>query len=446
MKMKQMSAGVILAWFAAFGPLVSGYGPAVAEAQTPAPNPPLPPLDQLVAPVALYPDALLAQVLTCATSPGQVTEMNTWVQQNSQLHGTALQDAAQQRGYDASFVALALFPDVLNQMASQIDWTTELGTAFLSDPKGVMDAVQKLRAQAQAAGNLKSTPQQVVNTETQSGQPVIVIQPANPQVVYVPVYNPQLVYWPPPPGAVLFSFGLGIAIGAMISNNTYYAPYGWGAWGMGWHSHTVVCVGRPWVVPPGARYPYVRPVAVPYGGYRPRPYVYAPTTINVNRTTVNRSGYPAYPGGVTPRPTPYQPMARPPAAAQPAGGRPPAATLPAGGTRPPGTPPASTLPATRPTNPSAGAGATQNPRPAQPGTPAQRPAPTGARTADYGSRGYSAPTNIKPSERAQTSSNAFTGYQSGSAERAASQRGQSSVSGRQGSAPSSRGSNPGTKR
>jgi hypothetical protein len=446
MKMKQMSAGVILAWFAAFGPLVSGYGPAVAEAQTPAPNPPLPPLDQLVAPVALYPDALLAQVLTCATSPGQVTEMDTWVQQNSQLHGTALQDAAQQRGYDASFVALALFPDVLNQMASQIDWTTELGTAFLSDPKGVMDAVQRLRAQAQAAGNLKSTPQQVVNTETQSGQPVIVIQPANPQVVYVPVYNPQLVYWPPPPGAVLFSFGLGIAIGAMISNNTYYAPYGWGAWGMGWHSHTVVCVGRPWVVPPGARYPYVRPVAVPYGGYRPRPYVYAPTTINVNRTTVNRSGYPAYPGGVTPRPTPYQPVARPPAAAQPAGGRPPAATLPAGGTRPPGTPPASTLPATRPTNPSAGAGATQNPRPAQPGTPAQRPAPTGARTADYGSRGYSAPTNIKPSERAQTSSNAFTGYQSGSAERAASQRGQSSVSGRQGSAPSSRGSNPGTKR
>ena len=158
-----------------------------------------------------------------------------------------MQDAAQQRGYDASFVALALFPDVLNQLASQIDWTTELGTAFLSDSKGVMDAVQRLRAQAQAAGNLKSTPQQVVNTETQGGQPIIVIQPANPQVVYVPVYNPQLVYWPPPPGVILFSFGLGIAIGAMISNNSYYAPYGWGAWGMGWHSHTVVCVGRPWV-------------------------------------------------------------------------------------------------------------------------------------------------------------------------------------------------------
>src|SRR5271165_3893823 len=185
---------------------------ATAAAQTPAPNPQLPPMDQLLAPVALYPDALLAQVLTCATSPGQVTEMNTWLQQNKQLQGTELQDAAQQRGYDASFVALALFPDVMNQLASQIGWTTELGTAFLNDPKGVMDSVQRLRAQAQAAGNLKSTPQQVVNTEKQNGQQIIVIQPANPQVVYVPVYNPQLVYWPPPPGAVLFSFGLGIAI------------------------------------------------------------------------------------------------------------------------------------------------------------------------------------------------------------------------------------------
>lgn len=429
MTSKQMWAGFILAWFAAFGPLVISCGPAVAQAQTPAPNPPLPPLDQLVAPVALYPDALLAQVLTCAASPGQVTDMNSWVQQNSQLHGTALQDAAQQRGYDASFVALALFPDVLNQLASQIDWTTQLGTAYLSDPKGVMDAVQRLRAQAQAAGNLKNTPQQVVTTETQNGQPIIVIQPANPQVVYVPVYNPQVVYWPPPPGAVLLSFGLGIAIGAMISNNTYYAPYGWGAWGMGWHSHTVVCVGRPWVPPPHARYPYVRPVPVPYGGYRPRPYVYAPTTVNVNRTTVNRSGYPAYPGGVTPRPTPYQPVARPPAAVPPAG-RPPAGTLPAAGARP--------------TNPSAGA--TQNQRLAQPPTTAQRPAPSSSGSTNYGSRGYSAATNIKPSERAQTSSNAFSGYQSGSAERAASQRGQSSVSRKQGSAPATRGSKPGTKR
>jgi hypothetical protein len=383
MNMKQAWVGVTLAFFANFTTVV---------AQTPVPKP-LPALEQLLAPVALYPDALLAQVLTSATSPGQVKDMNEWLQQNKQLHGTELQDAAQKRGYDASFVALALFPDVLNLMATQIDWTTELGTAFLSDPKGVMSAVQKLRAQAKAAGNLKSTSQQSVSTENQGGQQVIVIQPANPQVVYVPVYNPQVVYYPPPPGVVLLGFGLGIAIGAAMSNNSYYAPYGWGAWGMGWHSHTVIVRGGAWVVPPAARYPYVRPIPVPYGGYRPRPYVYSPTTINVNKVTVNN---PRYGGAATPRPKPYAPVARPPAG-----------------------PPATTLPASRPGAP--------------PATPVQRPAsPSVAANTNYGARGYNQLTGVKPSERAQTSSNAFTGYQSGSAERAASQRGQTSVSRNQG--------------
>jgi hypothetical protein len=404
--MQRSWVGVFLACCAVLG---------TVAAQTPAPVPPPPapqfaPLEQLLAPVALYPDALLAQVLTCATSPGQVTEMNTWLQQNKQLQGTELQDAAQQRGYDASFIALALFPDVMNQLASQIDWTTELGTAFLSDPQGVMNAVQKLRAQAQASGNLQSTPQQVVATETQGGQQVIVIQPANPQVVYVPVYNPQVVYYPPPPGgAILIGFGLGIALGAAMSNNYYYGPYGWGAWGMGWHTHTVIVRGGAWVVPPYARYPYVRPIPVPYGGYRPRPYVYAPTTVNINRVTVNNPGYA---GGATPRPKPYTPVQRP-------------ATLPA--TPNSGRPAtANTLPAQRPaTQPSA--------RPAgQPQNPAQRPAVAGPGRVDYGSRGYNAPGNIKPNERASTSSSAFTGYQNGGSERAASQRGQGSASRGQG--------------
>lgn len=291
--------------------------------------------------------------------------MNTWLQQNKdQLHGTELQDAAQARGYDASFIALALFPDVMNQLASQIEWTTELGTAFLSDPKGVMNAVQKLRAQAQAAGNLQSTPQQSVVTENQGGQQVIVIQPANPQVVYVPVYNPQVVYYPPPPGAaILIGFGLGIALGAALSNNYYYGPYGWGAWGMGWHTHTVVVRGGAWVVPPYHRYPYVRPIPVPYGGYyRPRPYAYSSTTVNINRVTVNNPGYA---GGTTPRPKPYTPVARP---------APPASTLPAtrpgGATGGPGQRP-STQPA-RPPAPNNGA----RPSP-QPTNPAQRPAPAG---------------------------------------------------------------------
>src|SRR5271170_2352525 len=423
--MKQAWVGVIFACCAALG-AASAQNAAQPPAAT---NPPLPPLEQLLAPVALYPDPLLAQVLTSATSPGQVTEVNKWVQQNKQLQGTQLQDAAQEKGFDASFIALALFPDVLEQLASQIEWTTELGTAFLSDPTGVMNTVQKLRAQAQAAGNLKPTPQQLVTTENQGGQQVIVIQPANPQVVYVPVYNPAVVYYPPPPGAaILIGFGLGIAIGAAMSNSSYYySPWGWGAWGMGWHTHTVVVRGGAWVVPPYARYPYVRPIPVPYGGYyRPRPYAYSSTTVNINRVTVNNPGYR---GGVTPRPTPYAPVARP--ATRPgtspgnAGQRP--TTLPSGGN----------TPATRPAT---GSGT----RPAtQPTTPVQRPAPSQAPgKADYGSRGYNAPNNVRPTERAQTTSSAFSGYQNGNAERAASQRGQGSASRAQGSAPRGQSSAP----
>lgn len=311
--LKQFRPGTVLSFFAVFGLVASTYGPPAAAAETPVVYPPLSALEQLLAPIALYPDALLAQVLTSATSPGQVTEMNKWLQQNARLQGGELQEAAQRKGFDASFVALALFPDVLELMASQIDWTTEVGTAFLSDPKGVMSSVQSLRAQAQLAGNLKTTPQQSVITENQGGQQIIVIQPASPQVVYVPVYNPQIVYYPPPPSSttVLLAFGAGIAIGAAMSSNAYYPPYGWGVWGMGWGTSTVVVRGGVWVVPPHARYPYVRPIPMPYGAaYRPKPYVYAPTTtVNINKITVNNPSY-----GSTPRPKPYAPVARPPTA------------------------------------------------------------------------------------------------------------------------------------
>jgi hypothetical protein len=303
--LKPSLLGMKFTFFLIFAISAAGYGPTAVMAQAPAAYPPLSELDQLLAPIALYPDALLAQVLTSATSPAQVTEMNKWVQQNSRLKGTELQEAAQKKGFDASFVALALFPDVLNTMATQIEWTTELGTAFLSDPKGVMNSVQRLRAQAQLAGNLKATPQQSVTTESQDGQQIIVIQPANPQVVYVPVYNPQVVYYPPPPSAtaVLLAFGAGIAIGAAISNNSHYPPYGWGVWGMGWHTSTVVVRGGVWVVPPHPRYAYVRPIPMPYGNvYRPRPYVYAPTTVNINKVTVNNPGYR---GGAKPVAKPY---------------------------------------------------------------------------------------------------------------------------------------------
>src|SRR5277367_2212893 len=137
---------MVLSCTSIFGLLTARDGSGALAADAPVVLPALSPLQQLLAPIALYPDPLLAQVLTSATSPGQVTEMTKLVQQNPKLQGSELQEAAQRKGFDASFVALVLFPDVLARMASEIDWTTEVGTAFLSDPKGVMNAVQSLRA------------------------------------------------------------------------------------------------------------------------------------------------------------------------------------------------------------------------------------------------------------------------------------------------------------
>jgi len=285
----------VLSWSLLLG--TSSFGAAAASAQTPRPassSSDQQAMDKLLAPIALYPDALLAQVLAAASSPQQVTEVNKWLQQNTQLQGTDLQQAAEQAGFDAAFIALVLFPDVLDLMQQNLDWTTELGKAFTSDQKAVLDSVQRLRAQAQAAGNLKTTPQQEVTTQTQGGQQVIVIQPANPQIVYVPQYNPQIVYTSLPPSsgdvaaAALIGFGLGIALGAAMSNS-YYGYYGWGAWGMRWNSSVVMVHGGVWRVPPYHRYPYARPV--PY--YRPNVNVYAPryssVNVNINNTNVNRN-------------------------------------------------------------------------------------------------------------------------------------------------------------
>ena len=381
----------------------SSYGGAAAFAQsvpTTAATSDQQALDRLLAPIALYPDALLAQVLACASSPQQVTEVTQWLQQNSQLQGTDLQEAAEKAGFDAAFIALVLFPDVLSLLQQNLEWTTELGQAFTSDQKAVLDSVQRLRAQAQAAGNLKTTPEQEVKTETQSGQQVIVIQPANPQIVYVPQYNPQVVYVSSPPSsgdvaaAALIGFGLGIALGAAMSNS-YYGYYGWSAWGMHWYSHVVVVHGGIWRVPPHPRYPYARPV--PY--YRPSARVYAPryssvnvnvnktNNVNVNRNSVNGSGR-------TPRPTT--------ASASPLATR--------GNT----------------TVPTAGRGSSAQSRPA-----------AGANSGDL-SRGraqtYSAtsPATARPATPARQmetgkNTSAFSGYQKGSSETQASARGRSST-------------------
>jgi hypothetical protein len=196
----------------------------------------------LLAPIALYPDQLLAQVLLCATNPGKVGALDEWLASHRSLKGTDLQDAAAQSGFDESFVALVLFPDVVSMMAQQMSWTTRVGQAFSADRSAVFGSIQRLRTKARELGTLKTTPQQEVDTRTtSSGQQVIVIEPANPQVVYVPQYNPQVVYTQPASttvvvkeesssnaaGAAVIGFTAGIAIGAAIDNDYYYGPYGW---------------------------------------------------------------------------------------------------------------------------------------------------------------------------------------------------------------------------
>jgi uncharacterized protein DUF3300 len=193
-------------------------------------------IDALTGPIALYPDALVAQVLDAATNPAEVQEFGTWLKQNANLKGSELQEAASKAGFDAAFIALALFPDVIQMMAQKPDWTKQLGEAFKADAQAVSGSIQRLRQQAQAMGNLKTNEQQqVVTQKASSGEQVIVIQPANPQVVYVPQYNPQVVYAQPAPppspnpaGAALIGFTAGIIIGAAVNNNNYYyGPYAW---------------------------------------------------------------------------------------------------------------------------------------------------------------------------------------------------------------------------
>src|SRR3954470_5498627 len=155
-------------------------------------------LDKLLAPIALYPDQLLAHMLITSANPGRIAALHEWLAGQQALKGSALQDAASAAGFDQSFVALTPFPDVVGYMAGQSKWTTTLGTAFAADRSAVFDSIQRLRAQAKTAGTLKSTPQQQVETKTTSaGQQVIVIEPSNPQVVYVPQYNAQTVYTTP---------------------------------------------------------------------------------------------------------------------------------------------------------------------------------------------------------------------------------------------------------
>lgn len=201
-------------------------------------------LDQMLAPIALYPDSLLAQVLAASTYVLEVVQAARFVEQNPSLKGEALTQAAKDKDWDPSVKAMLEFPDVLKMMSDKLDWTQDLGDAFLGQQREVMDSVQRLRAKAQESGNLQNTKEQVVAQDPATQ--VIVIEPASPEVVYVPAYDPTVVYgsWAYPayppypyypygwvPGAAAFGFMAGVAIGA--------AWGGWGAWGCNWHGGCV---------------------------------------------------------------------------------------------------------------------------------------------------------------------------------------------------------------
>jgi hypothetical protein len=205
-------------------------------------------LQALVAPIALYPDSLVAQVLSAATFPDQVAIADYWLQQNSGLAGHALMQQVDKQSWDPSVKALTEFPSVLGDLAKNLTWTSSLGESYHNQQADVMTAIQTLRAQAKAAGNLKSSPQITV---VQQSPQVIVIQPANPQIVYVPQYNPALIYGTPyvvpgyTPGYVaaagIIGFGAGIAVGAMMSGGC--CSWGYSSWNCGWHGTAVVYHG-----------------------------------------------------------------------------------------------------------------------------------------------------------------------------------------------------------
>jgi Protein of unknown function (DUF3300) len=236
--------------------LVMNAVTSVAEGQEPAPAAPAgsteqpaplsaDELQQLVAPIALYPDALVAQILGAATFPDQIATASNFLQVNKSLTGSALMQAVDKQPWDPSVKALTQFPSVMDNLAKNLSWASSLGEAYHFQAADVMSAVQALRAKAYAAGNLKSGSQITV---VQQSPQTIVIQPTNPQVVYVPQYNPTVVYGAPvaTPGyssadmaaAGLLAFGVGIAVGAAINNNNC-CGWGYSSWNCNWHGGAV---------------------------------------------------------------------------------------------------------------------------------------------------------------------------------------------------------------
>jgi len=251
-------AVLMLAVFAAVPVFAQGPPPPPPSSYPQAPPPPpLPPaqLDPLVSRVALYPDPLLAQILAAATFPDQIPDAARWADQHHYLAGQELANAIQadQVPWDPSVQALLPFPSVLDMMASDMNWTTNIGNAFLAQQQDVMDAVQRERQKAQSYGYLRSNAQIVVG-----GGPYITIMPVDPGYIVVPYYDPAIVFFAPRPG---FFIGGGIRFGFGVTIGGFFRPWGWGYGRFDWGAHRVfinnAAWGRTWV----NRGAYVHPYA-----------------------------------------------------------------------------------------------------------------------------------------------------------------------------------------
>src|SRR5439155_848235 len=241
--LRTLSAMVVAVAILPGDTLLSTPSPLPSQSSPQAPKIPSDQLDSLVAPIALYPDPLLAQTLAASTYPLELIQLQQWLLKNPGLKDKALADAVAKQPWDPSIQAMAGLPDVVKRLADDIQWTTDLGNAVLAQQSDVMDAVQRMRAKAKDTGNLKSNEQMKVETQVIENKSVVVIQQSNPEVVYVPSYNPTVVYGPPvypyppvaypPPGyyaaGMAISFGVGMAIGAAWGGGGWCCNSGWGS-------------------------------------------------------------------------------------------------------------------------------------------------------------------------------------------------------------------------
>jgi hypothetical protein len=251
-----------------YPPPQSQYPPAQQQGypQGPYAQPPLLPpqqLDQLVGPIALYPDGLLAQILTGSTFGNEIPDAAGWASQHAYIKGPALAQAIQQDNlpWDPSVLALLPFPQTLSYMAQNMGWTEQLGNAVLAQRGDVMDAVQRLRQQAYEYGYLRDPSFSRYERVEYGGPGQIGIIPAAPDDYYVPYYNPVVVFARPRPG---FFIGGAIRFGGGITLGAAFSPWGWGGGGFGWREHNILIDRRPWVRNWNNRAAYVHPYATPY--------------------------------------------------------------------------------------------------------------------------------------------------------------------------------------